>query len=306
LTRKLPFACLALAVLFVTVPAYAQFTDPHSYDNAPVGTNQLEVGYAYAHADASIDSSLVITGASLNLNQGIVDYTRTFGAFQRFMWAEVDVPFARLEGSIRGTDIGGSTTGSGDSRYEVGILLTGGPALGVESFADFRPAFGLGVSLAVTAPTGSYDPDRILNLGADRWSFKPEVALRCPFGPGEKWQLDGYANVYFFTDNTAYHGHEILRQEPLGGLEAHLSYSFSDRLWASLDTRYAFRGATSVDGVDQNNAQQVFVLGSELSVSIDSRNALLFELAKALVYHNAPNAGGFSVRYDFQWGKGSR
>src|SRR5262249_23621656 len=153
-------------------------------------------------------------------------------------------------------------------------------ALGVAQFEDYRPSASLGTSLTITAPTGSYDSNRILNLGSNRWSFKPEVALRYPFGPEQKWQVDAYANVYFFTHNTTYQGREILRQEPLVGLEGHISYSISDSVWVSLDTRYAFRGSTSVDGVDQNNAQRVFVLGTEMTATIDSRNSLLFAFAK--------------------------
>jgi hypothetical protein len=162
------------------------------------------------------------------------------------------------------------------------------------------------VSLTVTAPTGLYHPNKILNLGSDRWSFKPEIALSHPFGPGQRWQLDAYASAYFYTDNTSYHGREVLRQQPLPGLEAHLSYSFNDRLWASLDTRYSFRGPTLVNGVDQNNAQRNFIVGSEVNVSVNSRNSLLFEFAKALVHQNGPALVGFSVKYDYIWGKGLR
>src|SRR5262249_41767339 len=151
-SRPAVFACFGWAVLHFAEPAHAQFTDAHAYDSVPVGTNQLEVGYAYAHADASIDSSLVIEGARLHLNQGLLDYTHYLGAFGRLMWVEAGLPVARLDGSISGTDISRSTTGLADARFGVGIL----------------PTTALGVSLTGTAPTGSYDPDRILNLGSDR------------------------------------------------------------------------------------------------------------------------------------------
>lgn len=292
-------------LLFCT-QARAQFNDAHAYDNTPVGTNQLELGYAYARADASIDASLVIEGAHIHLNQVLIDYTRYFGAFGHLMWAEAGIPVARLDGSISGTGISGSTTGFGDSSYQVGLLMKGGPALTPSEFDAYEPATTLGLSLTVSAPTGSYDPDKVLNLGSDRWSFKPEFAVRYPFGPERKWQLDGYANIYFFTDNTSYRGREILRQEPLGGLEGHVSYSFNDSVWWSLDTRYGFRGSTSVDGVDQDDAQSSFVLGTEVGVSLASQHSLLFALAKALVHHNAPDASGFSVKYDYVWGKGLR
>jgi len=299
---RLLFAWCALA--FCSRQAQAQFTDPHSYDNTPVGINQLEVGYAFVRGNASIDTSLAITGANIDVNQEIVDYTRYFGLLHRVMWAEAAVPVAQLAGSIEGTRIEGSTAGAGDSSYTLGTLLKGGPALGVAQFDDYRPATTVGVSLTVTAPTGLYGADQLLNVGADRWAFKPEVALSHPFGPEKKWQLDAYANAYFYTDNTSYHGREILRQEPLAGVEGHVSYSFNDSVWMSLDTRYSFRGATVVDGVDQNNGQENVIVGSELNMSIDSRHSLLFEFAKVVVHQNSPAVTGFSVKYDYTWGRG--
>jgi hypothetical protein len=303
MNRRLLLACLAEAVLHVA-QAWAQFTDPHSYDNTPVGINQLELSYAYVRSDTSIDTSLVITGAKLHLNQGIIDYTRYFGAFHRLMWAEATVPIGGLTGSIPGTSIQGSITGAGDSSYQVGMLLKGGPALSVTQFENYKPATIVGASLTITAPTGRYNPIKILNLGSERWFFKPEFALSHPFGPEQKWQFDGYINSYFYTNNTSYRGTEILKQQPLPGVEGHISYSFNDNIWASLDTRYSFRGNTFVNGLDQDSGQRNFILGTEINVSINNRNSLLFEFGDALVHRNGPALVGFSVKYDYTWGKG--
>jgi hypothetical protein len=302
--RLLFVFCFVLAVLCAPDRVYAQFTDPRTFDNTPVGLNQLEVVYAYAHANASIDTSLVVTGAKVNLNQGVIAYTRYFGLVRRLFWVKASLPLAGLNGSVSGTNISGSTTGTGDSSYEVAALLKGGPALSVAQFANYKPTTTVGMRLTITAPTGQYNPNKFLNLGADRWSFKPEIAISHPFGFEQKWEVDGYANAYFFTDNTSYHGVEVLRQETLPGIEGHISYSFTNNLWASLDTRYSFRGTTFVSGVNQNNAQQNFSLGSEVNVSLNSRNTLVFEFDKALVHKNGPSLAGFAVKYNFTWGKG--
>ena len=167
---------------------------------------------------------------------------------------------------MTGTDIHGSSTGTGDSSYQGAVLLKGGPALNVTQFAGFQQGTAVGISLTVTAPTGAYQADKFLNLGSNRWSFKPEFAVAYPFGPGKKSEFDAYANAYFYTDNTSYHGAETLRQHALPGLEAHISYSFTSSLWASSDTRYSFGGVTFVNGIDQNDSQQNFTLGSELNI----------------------------------------
>ena len=299
--KRLLVACFALAVLQFPKQACAQFTDPRKYENTPVGTHQLELSYAYVHANASIDTSLIIAGARFNLNQGTITYTRYFGFLHRLMWVEAGIPVAGLGGSISGTNIQGSTIGAGDSSYALAMLLKGGPALSVAQFERYQPTTTLGVRLTITAPTGLYHPSKILNLGSDRWYFKPEFAWSHPFGPEQKWEFDAYANVYLYTENTSYHGSEILRQQPLPGLEGHLSHSFNNSLWASLDTRYSFRGTTFVNGVSQSNAQQNFIFGSEMNISFTPRNSLVFEFAKALVHNNGPALVGLSVKFDHTW-----
>lgn len=301
--KRLLLAWLVLAFLHISDEACAQFTEARAYDNTPVGINQLELGYAYVHANASIDTSLVITGAKFNLNQGTIDYTRYLGWLHRLTWVGATLPIAGLSGSITGTNIQGSTIGVGDSSYELAMLLKGGPALTMAQFESYKPTTSLGVSLTVAAPTGLYRSNMILNLGSNRWSLKPEIALTHPFGSGQKWEFDAYANSSFYTDNTSYRGREILRQEPLPGLEGHISYSFNDSVWASVDTRYSFRGTTFLNGVSQNNARQSFILGSEVNISLNPRNSLVFEFAKALVHDNGPALVGFSVKYDYTWGK---
>lgn len=107
-----------------------------------------------------------------------------------------------------------------------------------------------------------------------------------------------------FTDNTSYHGREILRQQPLPGLEGHVSYFLVDNIWASIDALYSFRGGTDVNGVNQNNAQKNFALGTDVNVSLNPQNSLVFQFAKALVHQNGPAITGFAVKYSYSWGKG--
>ena len=281
----------------------AQFTDPRTYTPGPVGVNDLEFDYTYARQNASIDTSLVVGSENLELNKGDLSYTHNFGLLGHFAWVNATVPYASLSGYVAESNISGSSTGLGDSSFELAGLLRGGEALSAAELARHERTTSVGVSLTVSVPTGEYNPDKVLNLGTNRWSFKPEVGIAYPFGPEQKWEVDGYVNALFFTDNTAYRGIEVLRQEPLPGLEAHISYTFTPSFWASLDTRYAFRGQTSVDGVAQNNSQENLIVGTEAHWLPDSHNSVGLVLAKALVHTNAPNYTGVVVKYAYSWGK---
>src|SRR6516165_4127262 len=127
--KRLLLGCFALPLLHSPGHVYAQFTDPRTYENTPVGLNQVEFVYAYAHANASIDTSLIVTGAKVNLNQGTIGYTRYFGLVHRLFWVNAGFPLAALNGSVTGTNFHGSSTGTGDSSYEIAALLKGGPPL---------------------------------------------------------------------------------------------------------------------------------------------------------------------------------
>jgi hypothetical protein len=178
------------------------------------------------------------------------------------------VPLAGLDGSIAGTNVHGSISGAGDSSYQLGILLKGGPALSISQFENYKPASSLGLSLTIIVPTGSYNAEKILNLGSNRWSFKPDLAFNHPFGPDQKW--DSTATVTSLSTQTIplIMEKRSSAQQPLPGLEGHISYSFNDRAWVSVDTRCSFGATTYVDSVSQNNAQQNFIVGNELNISL--------------------------------------
>ena len=302
LAKRLLTAGAASAALCLPSVLHAQFTDARTYVEGPVGLNELEFDYEHARANASIDTSLVVGTGNLELNKGTFSFTHNFSTFGHLTWVTANVPFGSLQGSASASSVSRSTSGIGDSSFEFAGLLAGGRALSSAELAASEPAMILGASLTVTAPTGEYDANKLLNLGSHRWSFKPELGVSYHFGPERKWELDGYINAYFFSDNTSYQGAEILRQEPLPGLEAHISYSVTPSFWTSLDTRYAFRGETIVNVREQNNAQENLIVGTEANWSPNLHNSLNVVIAKAVVHTNAPASKSVSASYTYSWG----
>jgi hypothetical protein len=302
----LRLSAVAIATVLYCFPAAlrAQFTDPRTYTVGPVGLSDVEFDYTYARQNASIDTSLVVGSANLQLNKGTLSSTHNFSLLGHFAWFNASVPFASLRGSVAESNMSDSTTGIGDASFELLGLLSGGPAIRAEEMAKHMRTTSMGASLTVTVPTGEYNANELLNLGAHRWSFKPEIGVSYPFGPEKDWAADAYINVSFFTVNTAYRGAKVLRQEPLLGLEGHISYRINPRLWASLDSRYAFGGATVVNGLDQDNSQEGLVAGTEAHWSPNSHDSLTLVFAKALVHRNAPAYAGVVLKYAYSWDRG--
>ncbi len=145
-------------------------------------------------------------------------------------------------------------SGLTDSVYRFSVNLKGGPAMPVQKYMKWKQKILLGASLKVAAPTGQYDPTKLINWGANRWSFKPEFGYSQRWSG--KWVLDGYFGVWLFTTNhdfwsrnIYYAGTRSQSQNPIGAFEGHLSYDFKPRFWASLDGNFWFGGATSINGV---------------------------------------------------------
>ena len=130
----------------------------------------------------------------------------------------------------------------------------------VQEYLKWKQSVLLGVSLKVVAPTGQYDPTKLINWGTNRWSFKPEFGYSRRRG---KWLLDGYAGAWFFTTNndfwsrnSFYAGTRSQSQAPIVSFEGHLSYDVKPRLWLSLDGNFWFGGKTSVNGVENSLSEQ--------------------------------------------------
>ena len=127
-------------------------------------------------------------------------------------------------------------------RLRLSVLLRGAPALTAAEFGKAPRGRFWCASLTVAAPTGQFFPDKLINLGANRWAFKPEFAVSLhPIG--EKWLLDAYAGIWLFTANDSFYPGTVRRtQEPMGSFQAHISYNFSRTLLGRLRRHLLRRG----------------------------------------------------------------
>ena len=116
----------------------------------------------------------------------------------------------------------------------------GAPALTAAEFNSYRQATSsLGASLRVTAPLGQYDPDKLVNIGSNRWSFKLEIGFSKAIGP---WTAECAPAVVFYTDNGDFFGGQTRHVAPLYSVQAGLSYTFAPGCWLALNAGLFQRG----------------------------------------------------------------
>ena len=131
----------------------------------------------------------------------------------------------------------------------------------------------MGASLIVVTPTGEYFPDKLINIGANRWSFKPEIGLTWPRG---KRNLELTCGVWLFVDNDDFFGGVVREQDALTSFQANASYTFRPRLWLSAGWTHYTGGRTTVDSVRKSDWQDNDRYGLTLSIPLSTRQSLKF------------------------------
>jgi hypothetical protein len=291
---------MAVWLALPAAAAFAQELEPRAYSPNPTGANFVLLAYGHSSGNVVFDPSVPITDVSAKVNQGALFYGRTFGLFGRSASAAVQLPYVwgNVEGDVFEERRTVHRSGLGDLRLRLTSNLVGGPALAPKEFAQRRPRTTLGASLVVIAPTGQYDPSKLVNLGTNRWSIKPEVGLSYPAG---RWFLEGYAGAWLFGDNADFFGGSRKEQQALASLQAHVSYVFRPRLWLAGDATFYTGGRTTLDGVRKADLQRNTRLGLTLSVPVRRRGGLKVSWARGILTRIGGDFDTLAVGYQFLW-----
>lgn len=297
LTPKLARSIILLPI-FLSSGALAD--GARDWLNAPIDTNFVYIYYTYSNAETSINSPLPITGASVSSNVPIFRYARTFDLNGKVAGVQLVVPYAFVDANLDGTRMGANVDGIGDIQAIFVANLIGAPALSKEAFATWTPEPFIAASLALSAPTGQYDKDRFVNIGTNRWGFKPQLSFGAPIGVGE-W-ITANANVQLFTNNDEYRRDKTLAQDPLYTIEAHYSKNLNKALWVSADAFYTYGGQTFVDGAAQENTQSTLRLGVGGSLNLTPADAIAFSWNTTVAKKShTPSSQVFSINFSHAW-----
>jgi hypothetical protein len=296
------FAWLGSALLCsMSAPSiHAQEMEPRAYSAVPVGTNFAVFDYARSSGDVSFDPSLPITNVQAHINIFSLGYSHSFGVAGRTVSVAVSVPYANanVSGDVKGAFQQQYRSGLGDVHFRIAANLLGDPALSPEEFVRRTPSTILGVSLSVVAPTGQYVPTRLINIGANRWSFKPEIGLSQPFG---NWFMDAAAGVWLFTDNDDFFGGHRRSQDPMPTLQWHGGYTWRPRLWLAADVTYFTGGRTHVNGIEDQDYQLSARYGITLSVPLAAKWSAKLAWSRGLVTRVGGNFQTISIALQYHW-----
>jgi hypothetical protein len=287
--------------------SWGQDLAPRAYIITPIHTNAVTLAYSFSTGSLIFDGSVPITDATAKVSTPILSLFHTLNFFGRSANVTASLPYG--VGNFRGTvaDVQANVYRSGllDSSFRFSVNLKGGPAMDQRDMAKWRQKTLIGVSIRVVAPTGQYDPAKLINYGSNRWGFKPEVGLSQRLG---HWLVDTYGGAWFFTANHDFFSplptspKNTRTESPVFSFEGHLSYDVRPRLWASLDGNFWVGGTTSLNGIEQSNTQQKNSrIGGTLSVPASKHQSFKFSYSRGAYIRYGGNYDTYSVAWQYSW-----
>ncbi|MFI5170569.1 MAG: transporter [Vicinamibacterales bacterium] len=302
-------AAAALGVFACGAPGlFAQDLTPRAYLITPVRSNAVNLSYIFNDGELLFEGTVPITGATGRLSVPALSLYRSLSLFGRSANVSATLPYAvgTFKGTVAEAELEAYRSGLMDSFFRLAVNLKGAPAMELSEARQWRQTHLLGASLKLVAPTGQYDPTKLINLGANRWSIKPELGYSGRFG---HWLVDAYASVWFFTRNPEFFsrnqyvpGTQAQTQDPIAALETHLSYDFKPRLWVSLDGNFWYGGRTSLNGVENPaTLQQSSRIGVTASFPVTRHQSIKVGYAAGAYVRFGGNYKIASVAWQYSW-----
>jgi hypothetical protein len=302
--------CTLTAVVLSLAPTWciAQDLTPRAYAAVPVSSNAVIVTYAFSDGELLFDPTLPIENATGTIHTPVLTGFHSFRLFDRVASITGSMPFAYgdFNGTVLGADRSVHRQGFADVSVRIAVNLLGARALVPAVFIKTPPSRAtLGASLKVIAPTGQYDPTLLINIGSNRWSFKPELGYSRRVGP---LLLDGYAGIWLLTANNDFFAtvpgapKKVRTQDPIGAFEFHVSYDVRPRLWISADVNYWRGGRSSVDGErNERTLQANSRLGVTGSVPLTRHQSFKVSYSDGWIVRIGGNYKILSIGWQYSW-----
>ena len=279
----------------------AQDLEPRSYTNIPVGESFLVVGYIRSGGEiAPSGASSPLQDFELDIDAGVVGFAHSFSLAGKS--AKIDLAASRQcwEGSaiFNGEFTEGRRCGYGDPKVRLSWNFYGAPALKLQEFAKWKPGLVIGTSLQVSVPVGSYQDDKLINFGANRWMIRPGLGMSYKFG---RWHYDIIASVRLFEDNDDFYNGSTVEQDPLYSVQGHLIYSLKQGRWVSLNANFYRGGETSVGHVPSRNLKENSRFGVTYSMPLNMHHSLKLYASTGILTKTGDDFDTFGIAWQYRF-----
>ncbi len=285
------FFCLATTL-------NAQELQPRAYFPAPVGINFFGISYSHNTGGLLLDPSLPVEDAHVVANSGTLSFGQSLGVMGRTAQVLVILPYiqADLTGGVAGSFQSGYRSGLGDMTFRYAMNITGAPAMHIPQYAKYVQKTIVGASITISVPAGQYDPNLAINIGANRWGFKPEVGVSRAFG---KWVIEGAAGVWLYTANDNFYVGSTRTQNPLWSIQGHFLRFLPHRIWVAFDGTYFIGGRSTVDGLQRSEYIANSRLGATFGVVVNRRQSLRISYLDGVLTRIGTDVSTIGIAYNY-------
>jgi len=245
--------CVCPCELFALTP------EARKWNHIPMGASFAGVGYNYTESDIFSDPTLSLENVNLKLHTWGGAYIHAFELFDKS--ARIDIKQAYQKGKwtglLDGKPASATRSGWSDTFVRFAVNLYGAPPLSGEKFAAYRSKIEdetiVGLGLEVRLPTGHYMEDKLVNIGQNRFAFRPQIGIVHTFG---KWTTEVNGEVAFYTKNDEFFDGSTLEQKPMYRATVHAIRSLSPGQWVGVGIGYEFGGEYTLNGVDKEDKKK--------------------------------------------------
>lgn len=280
----------------------AQELEPRALQNAPIGVNFVVVASGYSRGNLLFDPTVPIEDAKADVWSAALGYVRTINFFGLSGRIGAMVPFVTGEwvGSVAGIDTSTSRTGMADPRVTLAVNFIGAPALTLTEMRGYRQTTVAGLQISVGLPLGQYYPERLINLGANRWTLASRLGISHALG--RRWTIEGYAGATFFTRNEEFYGDTRFTQDPFFEAQAHgiCAIRFPD-IWVAGSVGYGWGAAATVDTVPKEQLENLRA-SAMLRLPIARQHGLKFVYIIGITTKIGADFDTFQLAYQYAFG----
>ena len=279
---------------------FSQELEPRALTNLPVGTNFVLGGYVFSQGNLLFDPALPLEDTKANLHGFVAAYARSINFFGLSGKVDAIIPYGIGDwtGVFTGIDTATSRAGFGDLRVRLSFNFLGSPAMKLEDFKDYVPDQISGVSLQIIAPTGQYYPDRLINLGANRWVFAPQWGYAWNI---EKWIWETYLNAWFFTKNKDFWGGNELRARPLYSIKVHSIRKLNEGKWLALNVGYGVGARSYINNELKDNRISTIRVSAVFAMPMGKKHTIRIDATSGIRLEKGPDFDMISLIYQYRW-----
>jgi len=290
-----------LAILVMAGMATAQDLEPRSFSQAPVGMNFVSMTYGYSIGEVLFDQASPITEANGRVSNVVGAYVRTLGFFGASAKVAAVVPYAwgHWHGLLNGDYASTNRSGFADPRLQLSVNFVGAPAIKMSEMKTYTNNTVVGASIRVVLPLGQYKPEKLINLGQNRWGFRPRVGVSHKAG---RWTLEGMGSVWLYTKNPDFYGGSTVTQDPLWSVQANIIHSFPSGIWFGVGAGFSRGGKTASDGVYGNTYKKNTRWAALFSYPLARRHSVKVIYIDGLSTRLGSNFDQVSISYLMRWG----